>query len=276
MISIKLDKAAKRHLKALRDLEKNFDKALALFTQAVATALKVEVQALGRSVEGVDYKDLEVAHFGIVDGSMVSAIIHPESVRALSTELDEWKTVLSFIPKDPADKYQKKIAKGSPWPAEILPDSVRKLSTRLVSRRVTVREVDNQVRRLVDTKDTMELLIRWNLINATDSKHAQVSDLEKLPFPDGLEVYEDVAWRVLRQEFGIGGESSMPHWRRAIDRQGVNIEKELLVGFWEAILGKKSGRLPRKDAALLSKMGGVEKFQNYIGSRGEAQRGNPK
>jgi len=96
----------------------------------------------------------------------------------------------------------------SPWTVETLPYAPDPKTAKVISRRVSTREVV-QVRQMrLRDKPT------WRRRMVVAGIKMAGSGLQ--PRPGGMEAIPDVAFESLRLEFGLGGEPSKPHWRRAV------------------------------------------------------------
>ena len=273
MFEIGLDKDALEHIKKLKYAKRELGRALAYFSRAVATAVGDEVARMGR-VPGVDYDSLDVVYFGKTDGFNVSALVLPESMRAVTEE--DSASVVTVSPSGDSE-FVKMLEMQSPWPPSMLPPGFQRTKkARLVLRKVSVEEVEAQVARLLKDRDVYQLLLKWKYISPASPFKKNVEDLMERAVPPDLRVQEDIAWKVLRHEFGLGGNPSVPHWRKAIQGQAVNLNEEVLYGFWETLLGERREGIPRKNISLMSEMGAVETFQEYVTSKGKADRGDPR
>lgn len=255
-IGVSVDKATKKHILALLNAEKNIRSALSLFTKSVADIVHDELEDASGAA---DYSKLKVAHFGEVGRYSVTALVLPDSLRVLD-KADEWRTVVTAIPTDHNSSDQMALKSGSPWLPEMLP-SWAKDSVRLVSRRVSADEVDAILEKIADDKKKVDLLVGWGKVKP-GSPSSIVAQVRKLAFPLGLEVQEDIAWRVLRQEYGLHGEPHLPHWRNAT-KLASDPGVEMLKLFWMNLLGEDHVRV-QKDVALSGKMEPVENFQAFV------------
>ncbi len=258
MISITPDKKTLKHFQKLLDIEDHLSAALASFTRSIADTVHDELEDV--KAAAADYSDLKVIHFGEVNKYSVTALVLPESIRTLNSE-DEWRTAVNVIPTDPKNRDQLALKHGGPWLAEMLPSWAAD-SVRIVSRRISIEEADALVEKIASDPPKLAQLVYWGKVKEGSSPASAIEQVRKLAFPLGLEVTEDIAWRVLRQEFGLGGEASVPHWRR-IAKDADRFDRELLRVFWRNLLGEKIDA-PDIDTALLKKMRPVEAFQAFV------------
>ena len=271
MIEILPTEATKRHQRELERVVKNFEKALERFSFSVADEVRKAVQRRGTDVDGVDYRDLEILSFGRSGDFTVAALVLPNSVRKLTKE-DEWRTAVSVMPKDPTSVWERELRSLGPWPADLLPNWMDK-HVRLVARRVSVSEIDTLVRRLIRIPRAVEFLVSWEHVEKGDTFRTMLDKVEKVVFPEGLCVEEDLAWRALRQEFGLGDEKAIPHWRSALSDEGLNPDRVLLERFWEDLMSRGSGGSPIGRKASVVDASAYENFQKFVTNENAVKSG---
>jgi len=273
VFEIGFDKETKEKMKGLQNVGRQVGRALAYFSRAIAAEVAEEVQRMGK-VPGVDYNELEVAYFGKIGKFNVSALVLPDSFVTL-TENDKAAVVVTVNPLTDS-VFLRLMEQKSPWPVTMLPPNFDKTKdARLIVRRVSAEEVESQVVRLISDKDVYPLLVEWRLITDSGDKKSKISELMQRAVPD-YEAQEDIAWKVLRYEFGLGGNPSAPHWRKSLKKSAIDLDEELLYGFWEIISGERREGIPRKNTQLMGEMGAIEEFQDYVTSRSAASKGDPQ
>ena len=273
MFEIAIDKDTRERIDGLQHAGRQVGRALAYFTRAVAAAVQKEVEKLGK-VPGVDYNELEVAYFGKIGKINVSALVMPSSFVTL-TSGNSKSSVVTVNPLIDSP-FLKMLERKSPWPLSMLPpnfDKTEKAS--LVVREVSAEEVQSQVVRLLGDKDVYPLLVEWGHITDSGKKSDKVQELMSKSVPD-YRAQEDIAWKVLRYEFGLGGNPSAPHWRKALKRGAIELDKEILDRFFEILTGEYNEGIPRKNTSLMSDMKSVEDFQDYVTNRSAATSGDPR
>lgn len=180
----------------------------------------------GKDVEGIDYADLEVMYLG-ARGSRVQkheSAVHLEPVHRVLDKSDEWTTVIDVVRKPGRSDRDEDLAiiqRSGPWIPEILPEWIRNEPVTMISRKVSVEEVDDLVEQIVDDEEKVAALIRWGVLKVASRKQ-MIEMIREKAFPEDLAVRENVAWTVLRQEFGIRGPAH-PHIREslALDRTEI-------------------------------------------------------
>lgn len=273
MFNISFDDETRERLKRMQYVGRQVGRALSYFTRSVAEEVKLEIERMGR-VPGVDYGELEVVYFGKVGRMNVSALVLPGSMSTVG-DPEKGSTVVTVSPNTESP-FLRLMQQKSPWPLTMLPpnfQATKKAS--LVSRNVSIEEVEVQAARLLGDKEVYPRLVEWGYISDTDSRAAQTEDLMRRVVPD-FDAQEDVAWKVLRHEFGLGGNPSVPHWRKSLKSASVDIDEEVLYGFFSIITGEKKEGIPRKNVSLMGEMRAVGGFQEYVTSSSAAQSGDPR
>jgi len=174
-------------------------------------AMGIMVEAIQKlapdDVGGVkDYaKGLKVA---VVRGqSDPVVLIFLEKVKRELTESDNEDTVVYIKTTERSPKPARVLQSYQPWPAALLPFQPTGSGVTVVSRQVSRSEVARVSARILSKKASIEAEL-----NRAGARGAKV---ERGNNAKGTEVQEDLAFSVLRREFGIADKSE-PHWRPAI------------------------------------------------------------
>jgi hypothetical protein len=258
MFEIKLDKRSRAHLGALERAAKLMKSALADFAHSVSLSVSEEVSRLGR-VPDVDYSGLEAVYLGDHSGWEGYALILPDSLVEVS-QGDARVSVVSVRAREDSDLLRL-LEAHSPWPPTMLPPGFEgTVTASLVLRRVTPEEVRTQVERLLNQPEVFALMEGFGYVSEADPRDAQVEACLARALPTGMVASEDLAWKVLRHEFGVAGVSSIPHWRSALRSARVP-DAELLSAFWSKLMGEQVVQRGRHSRVDLSKIDG---FQRYL------------
>jgi hypothetical protein len=127
-------------------------------------------------------------------------------------QVDAPKTVLYVRSKNRLRRVKPEIEileKYSPWTLQTIPFMPKRGDALVITRRVSKREiVAIEKKRLKDRPKWRRELDREG--------HREVKKDNKLKFPQKAHGMPDVAFEVLRLEFGLGGVKGKPHWRPSI------------------------------------------------------------
>jgi hypothetical protein len=160
------------------------------------------------NVNGLEYADnLRVAVVSGVQETDAVALFYKDSQRELDlSEEDDMNSVLFFATTKDSPAWVNVLRKYHPWPAAMVPAKARKGQARVISRRVTKREIDRLTSSFYARRRSIERELRGaGLPDADISK----------PGANETMVVDDIAYLALRAEFGLipGGK---PHWRPAL------------------------------------------------------------
>lgn len=178
---------------------------------------------------------------------------------------DVTRTVVYVHPKEirgETDPGAEVLARVNPWTMNTLPYEPKKHEADLVSRRVSEREVSIiEQRRASDRRQGLD-----NELVALGKR------LERKARPlIARKVVRDLAFEVLRYEFGLGGFPLIMHWRpaiRAARSRGIRGAMERMLR-WYAVPGEQRWR--RYEIAKEgrpSDVRRVQKFQDLVASTG--------
>jgi hypothetical protein len=180
-----------------------------LFLLAAAKILREKVIANAPTIDGVGFyaEDLEIVLVdGMGDIDAVS-IIYKNKKRKLDLQVERKNTALLIKPNEGSPKWVGVLAKYQPWPAGMLPQVPESKDAQLIARRVTEKETQDLSHRLIANKRTIE-----TELNSAGLTKKIVLDAGNA---NSMEVFDDIAFLVLRTEFGYG-DTPQPHWRPAL------------------------------------------------------------
>ena len=190
------------------NLDKRSKRGRELVMLELAGIMANAVKRLGpKLVGGVkNYTDkLQVA---VVSGGgdYTVAIVLPEIKREL-TEEDNEDTVVIFKTSHLSPRPAIVLQKYQPWPVALLPFQPSGRGVTVISRQVSRSEVAKLSARILSKSASIESELRRAGVRG--------AKVEKGKRAAGTEVQDDLAFSVLRREFGLA-DSSKPHWRPAI------------------------------------------------------------
>ncbi len=201
-------------------------------------------------------KGLTVATVQGEEGNTV-AIILPEVKREL-TEEDNEDTVVLIDTKPYSPTSAKILQSFQPWPVALLPFQPSGRGVTVISRQVSRREVARLSVRILSKRASIESALKKSGVRG-----AKVETSKKAA---GTEVTDDLAFSVLRREFGFADKSE-PHWRPAIKAVQGQLKQlgEKLVKY--VMTGKESAfSLPPHVTVSASEVMAFEPFQTKIAS----------
>lgn len=243
------------------------------FSASVAERVKNVVEVLGR--DAADYSELEVVHFAEHQGYNACALVLPDTVETLPVERAR-HFVVTVNPLVESD-YLKMLQEKSPWPPALLPPGIEKTKKAdLVVRRVNLEEFRVQVKRLHADPEVRKMFIQFGYLIPVPNRQAELVSLYRRRMRRLLQVREDIAWRVLRHEFGLAGERRVPHWRMALRDEAFKPDQSLLTEVLEVLIGERKANLPSVNASVARKIPNVEEFQEYVTSRVSTMRNLPE
>lgn len=200
------------HIRQLEHAIRIYEEASERFLYAVFMRAQEMLEDRGSSAEGVDYSKLKFVDVGRLEGFNTMALVHPELTRGLGAG-DANATLVYVQPKRTNDQELEMLSRMSPWPPEVLKGPIDPADARVISRRVTKAEVVANVERLFKDDEAKAYMIEGGAISKTKTLDEQKKEALDAALAPGWEVEEDIAWRVLRQEYGLGEEMSIVHWR---------------------------------------------------------------
>jgi hypothetical protein len=247
--------AVKNWQKVLREYPKRMEEGRKLFLLAAAGVLRDAVKEAGPTVAGDPYA--ERLRVGLVEGidngegvavwlEGASSTIKPEDVG----------TVLIFVRAERgAPRSVLALAKYGPWPVDMLPFRPDK-GAQLVSRRVTQSEVQFYREQIVRMKARIEGALHAAGVKVTIGSPGHGV---------GAHVSEDVAWSILRQEFGLGGERVHPVWRPAIQDMWAALPG-LMIKYQKYVMtgNRNVFQLPENDTLSMTEFGADLSFEKAL------------
>lgn len=162
------------------------------------------------------------------------AVVVPTQPMKLKKEM---RTVV-LVDYKPNGVMDKGLSALCPLPPEVIPEEVRK-SVRLVAKRVTEAEFEAVVNELVKRKDEL-IDCGIGASGISDSAMKAILTAHDPGSFEQIEVVQDIAWTILREEFGIG-EKRKAVWSKTI-REFNQFMKDI---------GKDIGRIIQSKQPLL-------------------------
>jgi len=220
------------------------------FIVELASFMRDQVMALAPEIKVGDEEiayahDLKIAMIDGVDDADAVAIYHKGYTKKL--EVEDLQNMILFIrPHASSPPWVHVLAIYGPWPGYLLPVNLGQKDARIISRTVRQDELAALERRIFEAKDqiTSELL-------AAKSPGVSWGKNERAA---GLKVHEDLAFDVLRAEFGYGEKAGKTAWRPAI-RATVNRVPFVLNKYLEYMAeGKNNFDLPSDASQMITRV----------------------
>jgi hypothetical protein len=221
-----------------------------MFLLALADVLRAEVRDRAPSLGTIPYAEqLQIALLDGVEAGEGVAVYFEGQPEGL-TEEQVQRTLLFVVPRPGARPFVEVLAKYSPWPPDWLPIRPDPQDATIVAREARLDEVAYFVAERRREADLIEASLRaMGVSNARVAPPGQGV---------GAEVHQDVAWAVLRAEFGLGGGEGRAHWRPALEALGKAIPRLLRVYVRYVETGRWVGHsLPAEDSLGISDLGGA-------------------
>ena len=225
------------------------------YSQAIAKeALPFLQDAAPQDIPG--YADLlQVVRFKMGDMQAAGIMVPGYARYQRLTERDAQRTVLIVKPKmsrgiamDPASGL---LAESNPWTMETLPFEPSRRVAQIVSRRVSAREAYAIERERLKQRPEIERELR----------RLGVSVQRKHPVLLEQRVVRDLAWEVMRREFGVGDDPHRAHWRPTIRYTKQVLAKQVLKRYlrWLTVPSESRWRRP-----LIGKPGKISDVRRVI------------
>ncbi len=232
-----------------------------LFLFHVCDVMRRTVQRLAPEINGDNWaQDLEIVMVkGGVDGySEVAAVIHPGQSRDVGSGHDDDKEILYISPTSSSPPYVRTLRSYGPWPARLLPVSLSSRQARVVSRTVSASEVNKFESRIMAKRSKIEGDLKRNGLDDVD--------LTQRDKGEGTEALSDLAFQILRFEFGVN-EKLVQHWGPAMKAVNSSM-KDLAKRYVRYIeTGKESVfTVPRHGTISASELGEADAFAKKISS----------
>jgi len=202
----------------LRDADRRVQRGEELFLLELAALLRREVQGADPKVpaggkgKGRTYKYASKLRMATVEGMPRAEAAVAVWLKVAASELraeDVMRTALIVRPKAAAPEYVRVLAQAGIWPADLLPFQVRAEQATVVARHVRPDEAQAP---------------RQGIWARRREIAAQLTKAGAPPFElgkgnaAGQRVYVDIAWEVLRGEFGWDGAPARVVWRTALQK----------------------------------------------------------
>jgi hypothetical protein len=204
-----ISKNPEKVTKYIKELEKRFAAVMRYATHRVAMQARADVDSRGPTELGYD-KNLEVLKVRSEDiGYVLAYVGKPDDI----SDVDGESAVFYFRPlKRKMGKFASiggLLKKYGPFVKEMIPDNYDDTMVKIVYREVSPQEVDAV--RKKNLKDEPELRAAFAKIGV------KIPPKRAIERDKGFEVFSDLAFKVLRREYGIRSKST-PHWRPAIKK----------------------------------------------------------
>ena len=263
-LTVKQSPKNKRPMKFIGELPERVEAIVKTFPQLIAEdVLKLVQSGAPRDIEGYPGM-LRVKDIPSIQGWELTAILPPgwaSSHRLRS--IDVKRTVLYVRPKvkggvvvEPATVV---LERNNPWTMDTLPYEPSRFEASMLSRRVTEKEARQiEVRRREDLR-----AIRIELKDLG----VQLRPTAKVLL--GRRVTRDIAFEVLRHEFGIAPIQGRAHWKPALRSVSSTGVKKALKALEDWIakpsdLGYRSAEdLPYEKASVVKR---IQRFQELVGA----------
>lgn len=242
-------------------LEPRVRSIIAHFTEEMAREFMEAVQR-GAPTDIAGYPDNLVLHRYLVhDWTMIGVTVPFQSFSYKLRDVDAKRTVIYVQPKTVAGKAVDPAAvllwENNPWTMETLPYEPGRKEAKLISRRVSKREA-----KVIEQR-------RNASASMIDSELRKLGKKPHRAHPVLLErrVIRDLAFEILRREYGLGDAAHVSHWRPALRRAKQTLPKQVLKGYirwlavpsetrWKKALTTKRGRT--------AEMKQIQRFQRYV------------
>jgi len=196
--------------------------------------------------EWFDYaKDLRL---GLVEGieDTDAVCIYHKGINKKLTEEDLKNSVLFIKPKMGSPEWVHTLTVFGPWPGYLVPVKLSSSDATIIARTGRPDELDEFARRILSSRQA--IVDELNRLRAPDV------DLRPNKNSEGLEVHEDLAWHVLRVEFGYGDQAATSHWRPAIRAMMGRVDFVLAKYLDYIMTGKNEFDLPDDASDMMSRM----------------------
>ena len=226
---------------------------------AAAGILRDAVQRRAPALGTVPYAEqLRIALLEGVDAGEGVAVYFEGQQEGLKEDQVD-KVLLFVVPRNNAPAYVQVLANYNPWPPGILPMRPQENEATLIARAARPDEVSYYLAERGRQRDVIESALRLAGVN-----HPTVA-----PPGDGVgaEVHRDVAWAVLRAEFGLDGKGGQgAHWRPALQDLGKAIPRLMRAYVAYVETGVWAGdSLPEHEALGMTELGqGADAFTRRI------------
>lgn len=184
----------------------------AMFIVELAGILRSQIQQHAPKIqvgsEMYDYaRDLRLSMIEGLEDADAVCLWH-KGLTVLLDEGDLPNTVLYIKPKLGSPPWVHTLTIYGPWPASLLPVDITGVNALVVARTVRPDEIAELERRIIGRKAAIEGELARN--GQTSAK------IQRTRHAMNVAVHEDLAWHVLRVEFGYAEQPMLAHWRPAI------------------------------------------------------------
>lgn len=240
MISVTLDKASKRIVDGmLKNADKRVERGEQLFLLELAAVLQREVQGKDPKVpggrKGRKYKYADRLRMGTIEGAPkveASVAVWLERRGQALKDEDLLSTALAVMPLEGAPAWVNVLAGAGLWPADLLPIKLAPKEAKVVARRV--RPDEAEVLRKMILSRQQETVRQLRTAGAPTFQWGEAA-------ASGQRVYVDIAWEILRGEFGWSAAPERAAWRPALKRVMEHVPVAMRK-FAEYLVDGKEGR----------------------------------
>ena len=204
-------------LDQMKAMIKRMPRGRELVVLHIAGLVRKYVQDKAPVIDKSDYsQDLKIGLIPKVDGGVGSIIYYDKTFRKLEeNEPDNVVYVLLDPNKTGTPKYMSILAKYNPWPMDLLPIALSLRDSDNTVKKVSTSEMQKLRRRIISSKRKIEGELKSNGLTGAEIK----SDSSFV----NTEVYDDIAFTVLRYEFGYQL-PQIPHWRPALSKLSKDLK----------------------------------------------------
>lgn len=187
-----------------------------LFLDAVCQYMIEKIQDKAPKINDIEYaKNLKVGYAGRESTSLDSMFIYYEGDGQTLGEDNDAEAAILVEPNPEAPLYLYVLKEYQPWPIDLLPTIILKNEAKVIKRKYSELEVGKLRDRILDQRSVIE-----GKLHSSGLKGAKIEAGKSKGV--GTVVFEDLAFTVLRFEFGIESEQ-VSHWRPAL----VDLDKKL-------------------------------------------------
>ena len=215
------------------------------------------LKSIAPEVSGSDYtKHLKIGEVTGMRNEEAVAIYINSTPRELYGPDYEKNNVLIYDPKKGSPKWVGVLEKYHPWPADLAPVKTTSNQAKVYVREVTLSEVSRLRNRLIINHRKIESEFAYAGLPNVDLKPSKSAD--------GTVVFDDLAFSIMRVEFGIGT-PMVAHWRPALKRLKSRLMMIRKAFIQYIVTGKPAVfDLPENDPIPKAKLGESNRYQEQL------------
>lgn len=203
---------ARRLQKFTDGMSKRIVEGRAMFIVELAGMLRDQVMKQAPEIKIGDEMyayahDLRIAMIEGVEDTDAVCIYHKGLKKRMTVE-DLKTSVLYIRPHATSPAWVHILTIFGPWPGFLVPVEISPADALIVSRTARADEIAEFTKRIMARRQVIV-----DELNRTGAPNVEMSPNSR---SQGLQVHEDLAWHVLRVEFGYADQPSVAHWRPAI------------------------------------------------------------